>query len=195
MRFIRSHMKSIRPRILSNFINNPSKALNKKSCHEFTTHFVYSVCCSFFPPHQPFISVEFLQNNNRFPHRRRDQQDIECSNVISLLRNLHWRNSLPASRFVGDSKCVCVCFCQCGMLCSNLCWYTVCLDSCRGQAANEGDAVEAHSPEEGRAGGLHHKVLQENPQLREEGPDKQEACKSVKSKLQALHTHTRMQRG
>lgn len=44
------------------------------------------------------------------------------------------------------------------------------LDSCRSQAADEGDAIEAHSPEEGRAGGLHHKVLQENPQLCEQGP-------------------------
>lgn len=37
------------------------------------------------------------------------------------------------------------------------------------EAADEGDAVEAHPPEEDGAGGLHDEVLQENPQLREQG--------------------------
>lgn len=37
------------------------------------------------------------------------------------------------------------------------------------ETADEGDAAEAHPPEEDGAGGLHDKVLQENPQLREQG--------------------------
>lgn len=37
------------------------------------------------------------------------------------------------------------------------------------QAADEGDAAEAHPSEEGGAGGLHGKVLQEDPQLGEQG--------------------------
>lgn len=42
-------------------------------------------------------------------------------------------------------------------------------DSSGRQAADEGDAAEAHPSEEGGAGGLHGKVLQEDPQLREQG--------------------------
>lgn len=73
------------------------------------------------------------------------------------------------------------------------------LDSCRSQAADEGDAIEAHSPEEGRAGGLHHKVLQENPQLCEQGPDRegdgQNIRRSVNPGLQkALHVYWREKR-
>jgi len=34
------------------------------------------------------------------------------------------------------------------------------LDASGSKAANEGNAVEAHPPEEGRANGLHHKMLQ-----------------------------------
>lgn len=73
------------------------------------------------------------------------------------------------------------------------------LDSCRSQAADEGDAIEAHSPEEGRAGGLHHKVLQENPQLCEQGPDRegdgQNIRRSVNPGLQkALHVYWRDKR-
>lgn len=64
--------------------------------------------------------------------------------------------TLTASHFVGAQVCV----------------DAVHLDSCRGQTADEGDAIEAHSPEEGGAGRLHHKVLQENPQLCEQGPEK-----------------------
>lgn len=67
------------------------------------------------------------------------------------------------------------------MPCLSVWRYAVCLDSCRGQAANEGDAVEAHSPEEDRAGRLHHKVLQENSQLREQGPDENKG--SIKTRL------------
>lgn len=37
------------------------------------------------------------------------------------------------------------------------------------EAADEGDAAEAHPPEEDGAGRLHDEVLQENPQLREQG--------------------------
>lgn len=37
------------------------------------------------------------------------------------------------------------------------------------EAADEGDAAEAHPPEEDGAGRLHDEVLQENSQLREQG--------------------------
>lgn len=37
------------------------------------------------------------------------------------------------------------------------------------KAADEGDAAEAHPPEEDRTGRLHDEVLQENSQLREQG--------------------------
>lgn len=38
-----------------------------------------------------------------------------------------------------------------------------------GEAADEGDAAEAHLPEEGGASGLHDKVLQKDSQLCEQG--------------------------
>lgn len=38
-----------------------------------------------------------------------------------------------------------------------------------GEAADQGDAAEAHLPEEGGANGLHDKVLQKNSQLCEQG--------------------------
>lgn len=37
------------------------------------------------------------------------------------------------------------------------------------KAADESDAAEAHPPEEDGAGRLHDEMLQENPQLREQG--------------------------
>lgn len=73
-----------------------------------------------------------------------------------------------------------------------MCRYTAYLDSGGGQAANEGDAVEAHSPEEGRTGGLHHEVLQENPQLREEGPDQRETAKNKWINPLHVHAHVEM---
>lgn len=42
-------------------------------------------------------------------------------------------------------------------------------DSSGRQPADEGDAAEAHPSEEGGTGGLHGKVLQEDPQLGEQG--------------------------
>lgn len=42
-------------------------------------------------------------------------------------------------------------------------------DAGRSETADEGDAAEAHPPEEDGAGRLHDKVLQENSQLREQG--------------------------
>lgn len=42
-------------------------------------------------------------------------------------------------------------------------------DPCGGQAADEGDAAEAHSPEEGGASGFHDEMLQKDPELCEQG--------------------------
>lgn len=47
------------------------------------------------------------------------------------------------------------------------------------EAADEGDAVEAHPPEEDGAGGLHDEVLQENPQLREQGAVWKQIVKTI----------------
>lgn len=41
-------------------------------------------------------------------------------------------------------------------------------DACGCEAADEGDTAEAHPPKEDGAGWLHDKVLQKNPQLREQ---------------------------